>query len=65
VGVPASTPPTETVAPGSAGTAAGDPLTGVVEETVTEAPAVAEQSETPAVAATEDSELTKKKDDAG
>ncbi|MCW2549802.1 MAG: hypothetical protein JWN96_4262 [Mycobacterium sp.] len=65
VGVPASTPPTETVAPGSTGTAGGDPLTGVVEETVTESPAVAEQSETPAVAATEDGELTKKKDDAG
>jgi hypothetical protein len=57
VGVPASTPPTETVAPGSTGTAAGDPLKGLVEEVVTESPVVEEQTEAPATAATPDGEL--------
>jgi hypothetical protein len=65
VGVPAYTPPTETVAPGSAGTAAGDPITGVVvEESVAQSPAVAKQTEAPAVTADDDGEL-KKEDDAG
>jgi hypothetical protein len=57
VGVPASTPPTETVAPGATGTAAGDPLEGLVEE-VTESAAVAEQTEAPATEATPVGELT-------
>jgi hypothetical protein len=65
VGIPAHIPPTETVAPGSTGTAAGDPLKGVVEEAVTESPAVAKQTETPADTTTEDGGMTKKKDDGG
>ena len=62
VGIPASTPPTETVTPGSTGTAAGDPLKGVVEDSVSEAPAAKKQTESPAVTATDDGELTKKDD---
>jgi hypothetical protein len=63
-GVPASTPPIETVPPASTVTAAGDPLTGdITEQTGSESPAVATQTET--AAAAENGELTRKKDDAG
>ena len=54
---PASTPPVETIAPGSTGTAAGDPIAGLVEEAVEETPTVDTQTEAPAVTATEDGEL--------
>lgn len=61
VGVPASTaaltPPTDTVAPGSTGTAAGAPLAGVVEDTVAKSPSVAKQTEAPAVSADDEGEL--------
>jgi hypothetical protein len=57
-------PVTETVAPASTGTAAGDPLTGVVVEAVEESPEVEKQTEKPAVAADADGELTAKTDDA-
>jgi hypothetical protein len=57
-------PATETVAPGSTGTAAGDPLTGVVVEDVVETKDIEKQTEAPAVTATPDGELTVKKDDA-
>jgi hypothetical protein len=56
-------PATETVVPGSKGTAAGDPLTGVVVENVVETKVVEKQTETPAVTATPDGELTSNKDD--
>jgi hypothetical protein len=56
-------PPTTTVAPGSTGTAAGDPLAGVVVEDVVETKDVEKQTEGPAVTATPDGELAAKKDD--
>jgi hypothetical protein len=62
IGVPASASATETIAPGSTGTAAGDPLAGVVEEAVAQTPQVKKETEAPAQAASEDGELTKKKD---
>ena len=58
-------PPTTTVAPGTTGTAAGDPLAGVVVEDVVEAKDVKKQTESPAVTAPAGGELTDKKDDAG
>ena len=53
----AETPPTDTVAPGAVGTAAGLPVVGVVEESIEDTPSVADQTEAPAVTATEDGEL--------
>ena len=59
---PASPPPVETVAPGSSGTAAGNPLAGLVEEAVEETTQVDEQTEPAATTATEDGELQVKDD---
>ncbi len=54
--------PTETVAPAATGTAAGEPIAGVVDEAGSETPEVEEQTEAPAVAASEDGERSTDKE---